>query len=111
MHGVNSMKKNKKPAPSQYAPRQKIEEFPRFARPGSVAKKKIDPVINSTYIREDGLAFKSLPSIRTTGDSTAKKAELKYTGENLLGISIVHKSSLQPVFNHDQAKDLASMRR
>jgi hypothetical protein len=105
------MKKNKKPAPSQYAPKQKVEQYPKFARPGSVAKKKIDPIINSTYIREDGLTFKSLPSINTSGGSTAKKAELKYTGDNLLGISIVHKSSLQPVFNHDQAKDLAHMRR
>ena len=34
-----------------------------------------------------------------------------YTGDKVLGISIVHKSCLQPVFSEDQAKDFANMRR
>lgn len=52
--------------------------------------------------------------IPSKGDSTgvATKPEGKvYTGDQVIGISIVHKSCLQPVFSQEQAKDLANMRR
>lgn len=53
-----------------------------------------------------------IPSLDTwvTGAVTTKKPE-QYTGNNLLGITIVHKSCLQPVFNKEQAEDAAKMRR
>ena len=53
-----------------------------------------------------------IPSLDTwvTGAVTTKKSE-QYTGNNLLGITIVHKSCLQPVFNKEQAEDAAKMRR
>lgn len=35
----------------------------------------------------------------------------QYTGDNLLGITIVHKSCLQPVFTQQEAIDAANMRR
>jgi len=35
----------------------------------------------------------------------------QYTGDNLIGISILHKSGLEPVFDPEQAKALALMRR
>lgn len=35
----------------------------------------------------------------------------KYTGTEMIGISIVHKSCLQPVFSKEAAIDVASMRR
>lgn len=34
-----------------------------------------------------------------------------YTGDKMIGVSILHKSCLQPVFNEQAAKDAASMRR
>ena len=40
-----------------------------------------------------------------------KKENPVYTGDKVLGVSIVHKSCLQPVFSETQAKDFASMRR
>lgn len=103
--------KQKKQAPAMYAPREVKQEFTKFARPGSVLKTKIQPAVNTPTIREDGLTFKTLPSLSTKGGSTAKKADQVYTGDSLLGISVVHKSGLQPVFSNDQAKDLAQMRR
>lgn len=105
------MAKNKKPAPAMYAPKEVKQEFPRFARTGSVAKTKIQPVINTNSIREDGLSYKSIPSLSTPGGSTAKKADQLYSGSSMLGISICHKSCLVPVFSNDEAKSLASMRR
>ena len=45
-----------------------------------------------------------------TGAVTVKQTQ-HYTGERLIGISIMHKSCLQPVFSEEQARDAASMRR
>ena len=101
----------KKQAPSMYEPRKQTHEYSKFARSGSVAKVKIQPAINTISIREDGLAFKTVPSLTTQGGSTAKKADQTYSGDNLIGISICHKSCLQPVFSNDEAKAFASMRR
>jgi hypothetical protein len=41
-----------------------------------------------------------------------KKPEMVYSGERkLLGIAAMHKSNLVPVFEADDAKELAKMRR
>ena len=50
-------------------------------------------------------------SVILDGHSTGKIEPLHYTGDKLLGISIVHKSCLQPVFSEQEAKDFSSMRR
>jgi len=34
-----------------------------------------------------------------------------YTGNKLIGIATMHKSNMVPVFNHDDAKEIAKMRR
>ena len=49
-----------------------------------------------------------------TGNITPKQEPMQYTGERkLLGIAVMHKSNLVPVFAEDKnyAKDLANMRR
>ena len=52
-----------------------------------------------------------IPS-RNTGEGVAAlKAAPEYTGTEMIGISIIHKSCLQPVFNEQSAKDVANMRR
>jgi hypothetical protein len=45
-----------------------------------------------------------------TGAVTVKQTQ-HYSGDRLIGISIMHKSCLQPVFTEEQARDAASMRR
>lgn len=52
-----------------------------------------------------------IPSVDTWQGSTAKKESLKYTGDKCLGVAILHKSCLQPVFDANSAKDIAKMRR
>jgi hypothetical protein len=47
----------------------------------------------------------------TPGGDCVLKSIPKYTGTEMLGISIIHKSCLQPVFNQQAAIDAASMRR
>ena len=44
------------------------------------------------------------------GAVTVKKTQ-HYTGDRLIGITIMHKSCLQPVFSQEQAVDAAHMRR
>lgn len=52
-----------------------------------------------------------LPS-RNTGDGiAASKPVPQYTGSEMIGVTILHKSCLQPVFTEQEAKDAASMRR
>ena len=48
-----------------------------------------------------------------TGHSgpVSSKPAPKYTGSEILGITILHKSCLQPVFNQQAAVDAANMRR
>jgi hypothetical protein len=43
--------------------------------------------------------------------STAPIKTLPYTGNNMLGITLVHKSGFQPVFSKQAAVDAANMRR
>lgn len=58
-----------------------------------------------------GRETRYIPSLDTGAGVGAKKENPVYTGDKVLGVSIVHKSCLQPVFTSDQAKELASMRR
>lgn len=60
-----------------------------------------------TYRRETP----NYPSRDTGGGTATKKEVLTYTGDNLIGIGMMHKSNLVPVFKSDEAKDLSSMRR
>lgn len=44
------------------------------------------------------------------GNASAKETKV-YTGTEMVGISIIHKSCLQPVFSQEAATDAANMRR
>jgi hypothetical protein len=44
------------------------------------------------------------------GNAAAKETKV-YTGTEMVGISIIHKSCLQPVFSQEAATDAANMRR
>lgn len=50
-------------------------------------------------------------TFQSAGQTGAKKDEKQYTGKNLVGIAVMHKSCLQPVFSKESAKDSANMRR
>lgn len=52
-----------------------------------------------------------IPSIGNGVGNGVAKPVLQYTGDNVVGIAVQHKSCLQPIFNHQEAKDSASMRR
>ena len=53
-----------------------------------------------------------IPSLRdwVTGPCSSKPAPT-YTGTNILGIAVLHKSCLQPIFSNEEAIEVAHMRR
>lgn len=50
-------------------------------------------------------------NFKVCGNTGAKKEEKRYTGDKLIGIAVMHKSCLQPIFTKESAKDSANMRR
>lgn len=70
--------------------------------------------VGSKYSLKPPVGRRTTQHIPSVGDSigiAAKKDVPEYTGENMKGIAIMHKSCLQPVFSDQEAKDSASMRR
>jgi hypothetical protein len=51
-----------------------------------------------------------IPSRVTQGHDTSSNVKV-YTGTEIIGVTVLHKSCLQPVFNQQQAIDAAHMRR
>lgn len=66
-------------------------------------------ILTSQPFRRGG--SQDIPSLETrVAGGEAKEVEM-YTGDRLLGITILHKSCLQPVFSQEEAEDAAHMRR
>jgi hypothetical protein len=84
-----------------------LEQYKKY-RSGKLGrprgKSKIQP---TTYKR----LSPDIPSGDTYDTFTATKKELKYTGNNLVGIATMHKSNMVPVFRQEDAEDIARMRR
>ena len=53
-----------------------------------------------------------IPSLHTSASYTPKKESMVYDGERkLIGVAVLHKSCLQPVFSQQEAEEIAKMRR
>jgi hypothetical protein len=86
------------------------EKLQQKYKPNQKITPKNEPLKFNFYVPA-GRESQPLPSLHTAGGVAAARDSVKYTGDNILGISLVHKSCLQPVFSDEQAKDLAAMRR
>lgn len=53
----------------------------------------------------------NLPSLETKICDTSKIEAPKYTGDNLLGVALMHKSNYVPIFKKEDAVSVAKMRR
>lgn len=100
------MPKERKPSPTKYN-KAETEEYPKFARFQCPTQSSRSPVVTQSYVRETA----KIPSLATPGGSTPVRQSNQYTGDLLVGISLVHKSGFAPVFSNEQAKDFAAMRR
>ena len=105
------MAKQKKQAPAQYAPRQREIEYPKFVRTAKVFL-LLSPRSNPGFLLERERERPVMSLLRTTpGGSTPKKDTQVYSGDSMIGSSVIHKTGLAPVFNHEHIKDIAAMRR
>lgn len=75
-------------------------------------KKSAVPKIHSPRIPPGRESTRHIPSVTSThtGAVSSKPSQM-YTGTNVLGVTILHKSCLQPVFSKQEAEDAAKMRR
>ena len=84
------------------------------AHPEQIARNK-EKNVNVSILSKPNYSSDS-PTIPTSdvipGGSTAPKERLVYSGERrLLGVAVMHKSNMVPVFDSKDAKDIAKMRR
>ena len=93
--------------PDQIEMRKQKRVSDRYGmRPRKVVLK---PVVQSGIYRRETPNY---PSVTTTGVLVAEKRERdRYTGDKLLGIGMMHKSNLVPIFSEEHAKDVSTMRR
>lgn len=51
------------------------------------------------------------PSLDTGYNSTAPKQTMMYTGDKVMGVALMHKSTFAPIMSQQEAIDVAKMRR
>jgi hypothetical protein len=100
---------SRRPPPKAYAPRPKRDYVKFYSGACPPSGPAVDPVVR-------GPAPARKPdAVPATGKfvphAGTAKAKQTYTGGNMLGIAVRHKSGLEPVFDKEHAKDLAKMRR
>jgi len=69
------------------------------------------PTVNSRVVVDPRRLTNHIPSLDTGKGVAVKKEVQQYTGSEMLGITVLHKSCLQPVFSKQGAEDAAKMRR
>jgi hypothetical protein len=91
-----------------------VEEYIDYCHGKLPAKKKTTKKPTSwkpapSYRRET--AADSAPSARLLPDSPSERTAQQYTGTLLTGLAVMHKSNIVPVFDKNQAIEIATMRR
>ena len=71
---------------------------------------KAEPLVYKLSAPEGRMTTHHIPSVNTGGNATLAPAKV-YTGDQVLGVTVLHKSCLQPVFSKQDAIDAARMRR
>jgi hypothetical protein len=67
--------------------------------------------IRNVSVQKNVIELEKIRSLVTPGGNTALKAPKVYTGTEVLGVAVLHKSCLQPIFNKEAAVETAQMRR
>lgn len=92
-----------------YTPKVKQQSVKPFSRTGGRlgAAARLPTSANAVYVRQTD----QIKSLSTPGGSTATKEIKKYTGTEIIGLAVMHKSSIVPIFSKTEATEVASMRR
>ena len=108
--GTTSKKTKKQRAKERQAwnEQQKKYQLASLTKKGKAFQSCVN--VSPLDLNSDRLASK-FPSKDSGQGVAAKKTANTYTGDNVIGIGMMHKSNLVPVFKGEEAKDLSSMRR
>jgi hypothetical protein len=80
---------------------------PKFARTIHKGKKNVERYQEQAVVMKHSTA----KSLVTPGGSTAPMQAKHYTSTKVLGVAVMHKSCLVPIFSSEEADDVAHMRR
>jgi hypothetical protein len=70
-----------------------------------------NPVVRNAPVVDPKRLTNHIPSLDTGKGIAVKKEVQHYTGTECIGVAVMHKSCLQPIFNKQSAEDVAKMRR
>lgn len=88
-----------------------VQEYIDYVYGKKTRKAEFKPLEVSYPVAYEMNNTKKYPSLDGSSFDTSKKENARYTGDKLVGIGVMHKSNLVPIFKGDDAKDLARMRR
>jgi hypothetical protein len=93
------------------ADERKVSAFNKLSPSVKVPDKSMKKLSTSLPRIPVGRGTDKIESLVTNWGPCLKVEDKQYTGTEVLGIAVQHKSCLQPIFNQEAAKDSASMRR
>lgn len=85
-----------------------LEEFTIYKR----GKRRVNTrfIENPLVVKHKERFGNNIPTSDKVGNGFVRE-EKRYTGKNLIGIAVMHKSNLVPVFSKDDAVEISKMRR
>lgn len=104
-------KKRKMTAKTRQLQREWQDLLDKFGVEKTKTKKNFTPLQSKTVFRRPGSDLSDIPSVDSGTGNGFCKVSHQYTGEAMIGIGTLHKSNAVPIFNEQEAKDQASMRR
>lgn len=107
---TRSSKKKRKPNAKQRELEASWNEIVKKYEPKKSIKPSVRkvPISPETTIRRETAKY---PSLVSNHYDCYKKDTPVYTGTKVKGIGTMHKSNAVPIFNDEEAKDIAKMRR
>lgn len=72
---------------------------------------RMDPVVGHAPVVDPKRSTHHIPSVDSGLGATPKRENMQYTGTNMLGIGVLHKSNSVPIFKAEDAVDISKMRR
>lgn len=104
-------KKRKMNAKTRQLQRDWQELLDKYGIDKTKNKKTFTPLQSKSSFKRLDSDHSNIPSVDSGAGNGFRKISHQYTGDAMIGIGTLHKSNAVPIFNEQEAKDQASMRR
>jgi len=108
---IRKSKKRKMTSKTLQQQKEWEELLKKYGAEKKSPKKTFTPLQSQNTFRRIDSDHSHIPSLDTGAGNGFRKVSNQYTGEAMIGIGTLHKSNAVPIFNEQEAKDQASMRR